>query len=267
MTKIKIFSVVLIIVVIAAGSLYAWRQRSKRPISESVNKQTAEHQMPAQNSAEYFVQLADTVELPNLTPVTDPPFITNDQAADEHIQALAEKRGYRLQPLPNSDLIDLEAVRVQEPVVKPWQELKLAAQKEAGISLVIISGYRSVETQRVIFLNQLDLQAREEINRPFTNDEIAKGQADSVIDKILSEYSIPGYSGHHTGYSLDIEDTSSGKPFDEFEDTAGFAWISKNDYQNARRFGFIPGYPIGASNLGPDAEPWEFIWVGKDNLR
>ena len=94
--------------------------------------------------------------------------------------------------------------------------------------------------------------------------QIANGEADAAINQILNFYSIPGYSKHHTGYAIDIEDSGSG--LDGFATTKGFAWISANNYENAKRFGFIPSYPDGATNQGPVPEPWEYVWVGRDNL-
>lgn len=51
-----------------------------------------------------------------------------------------------------------------------------------------------------------------------------------------------------------------------FKTTSCFTWISKNNYENAKRFGIIPSYPSGASNQGPNPEEWEYVWVGEPNV-
>jgi len=133
--------------------------------------------------------------------------------------------------------------------------------------LGLISGYRSVDYQRRIFLNLLRIEARKWIGREWSAAELTSGEADSVIDAILTESSIPGYSRHHTGYTLDITDLSSGRDFTQFGETAGFRWISAHNYLQAKRFGFIPSYPEGAGKQGPEPEPWEYVWIGETALR
>ena len=71
----------------------------------------------------------------------------------------------------------------------------------------------------------------------------------------------PGYSRHHSGYTIDI---SGSTPI--FANSPGFDWISKDNYANSREFGFIPSYPPNTPNQGPNPEEWEYIWVGKDVL-
>ncbi|MBI4101081.1 D-alanyl-D-alanine carboxypeptidase family protein [Candidatus Microgenomates bacterium] len=222
---------------------------------------------PAKWSNEYYVNLLQNVQLPNLKALEVTPPITGLEEPDKHIRVLAEARGYRLQAVPTGQLVDLEQVNAQPALVGDWNELKAAAKNEVGITLTIVSGYRSVELQRQVFLTQFDKATKEGLGRSYRSQDITSGELDEVINKVLGEFSIPGYSRHHTGYSLDIEDTSSGASFEQFEQTKGFEWLSRNQYENARRFGFIPGYPVGATKLGPNAEPWEIVWVGKDNLR
>lgn len=223
---------------------------------------------PEKYSGQWYVDLLNSVELPNTQPITAPPAITGNQEADAQIRKIAEARGYRLQsiPTPNINVKVFDKIVAQPVVERPWNELKAAAKREASVTLGLISGYRSPETQKEIFLNQLDLQAREANGRPYTNDEIAAGKADEVLDKIMSEYSVPGYSRHHSGYALDVTDAGSGKPFEEFADTKGYEWLRMDDYKNARRFGFAPSYPEGVARQGADAEPWEYVYVGKQHL-
>ena len=91
--------------------------------------------------------------------------------------------------------------------------------------------------------------------------------ADEIIDRMLQTSTIPGFSKHHTGYTLDITDLTSGMDFTEFAQTEGFKWISANNYLNAKRFGFIISYPEGVTNQGPEPEAWEYVWVGVEVLK
>ena len=102
--------------------------------------------------------------------------------------------------------------------------------------------------------------------REYEEREIAAGQADHLIEEVLRYSSIPGFSKHHSGYTVDISDPSRGDPFTEFRQTEGFAWISAHNYLKAKRFGFVPSYPEGAERQGPEPEPWEYVWVGEDRL-
>jgi LAS superfamily LD-carboxypeptidase LdcB len=98
-------------------------------------------------------------------------------------------------------------------------------------------------------------------------EEIARGDADDVVDLVLQTSSIPGYSKHHTGYAMDWADLTSGKGFTDFVETPAHRWLAKDNYHNAKRFGFIPSYPPGASQQGPDPETWEYVWVGVERLK
>lgn len=208
----------------------------------------------------------DVYRYPDTTALVEPPAITGDQAADERVRAIAYRRGYRLRSEADpGSLVEVEGKRLQPAAAEAWRELEAAALAE-GIELGLISGYRSVSRQREIFLSVLSREAEKAIGRAYTPEEIAAGDADQVVDAILRTYSIPGYSKHHTGYTVDITDVTSGRDFTEFGETAGFRWISADNYANAMRFGFLPSYPEGVADQGPIPEPWEYVWVGREAL-
>ena len=210
--------------------------------------------------------LSDSIEYPGTNMLEYPPFITGNRQADERVAAIAERRGYRLRSAADeASLITLGRHKLHPMAADAWNKIVEAASRD-GIELGIISAYRPVEYQRQIFLRLLQIEAGAEIGREYTVEEIADGKADSVINRILETSSIPGYSKHHSGYTLDITDLTSGKPYEEFGSTPGFAWISADNYLNAKRFGFIPSYPEGSANQGPVPEPWEYVWVGEEVL-
>jgi len=196
-------------------------------------------------------------DFPRVTPITRPPYITGDAEADARIRAIATERGYTLQHRVTRGLVSQHEDRIQPQVKKAWQRLQAdARQKE--IDLSIFSGYRSIADQRRIFLSRLDVGGEHTIS------EIANGEADAAINNVLKTASIPGYSKHHSGYAIDI--TQENSSLKAFGNTEGFEWLSKNNYQNARKHGFVPSYPDGVQQ-GPRPEPWEYVWVGEQAVK
>ena len=140
---------------------------------------------------------------------------------------------------------------MQERVAEDLEALLAAAQEES-IEILITHVYRSVEEQRQLFTQRLQRQG-------FTFSQLADGASDIAIDAVLQQASPPGYSRHHSGYTLDFRDSSA--PF--FATSPAYAWLSADNFENAKQFGFIPSYPEGVPDQGPNPETWEFVWVGK----
>lgn len=110
--------------------------------------------------------------------------------------------------------------------------------------------------QRQLFLSRLRASG-------VSTAQIANGQADSQIVTVLSQAAIPGYSRHHTGYTVDFVCANGTQTF---ETTTCFKWLSADNYLNAKKYGWIPSYPDGANQQGPEPEPWEYVWVGVPTL-
>jgi LAS superfamily LD-carboxypeptidase LdcB len=91
---------------------------------------------------------------------------------------------------------------------------------------------------------------------------IASGRYDAQVSQVLAMTAIPGYSRHHTGYTVDI--ACKNNPNASFVYTVCFQWLNADNYKNAKTYGWIPSYPDGAGQQGPDREPWEYVWVGVD---
>jgi D-alanyl-D-alanine carboxypeptidase len=213
-----------------------------------------------------FNDLYEQLDYARAEPITEAPWITGDPAADGRIVELAIQRGYRLRQQADENVLITEGRHsLQEAAMSAWRELQAAAQEE-GVDLQLVSAYRSVDRQRRIFLRELDRTVQENTGREYSAQAIAAGEADRWIDEVLRYSSIPGFSKHHSGYTIDISDPSQGHDFTDFSNTEGFAWISAHNYLNAKRFGFIPSYPAVAEGQGPKPEPWEYVWVGRDLL-
>lgn len=214
-----------------------------------------------------FRQLYESLVYPYTQPLGEPPEITGDPMADARIVRMAAARGYRLRSEAEAGhLAPVGKHQLQESALLDWQRMQRQALSQ-GIRLELVSGYRSIPRQRAIFLSYLQEESRRRRGREYTPEEIASGRADGAIDVVLASSSIPGFSRHHTGYTIDLNDPSIGKDFTDFAASPGFLWLSAGNYLNAKRFGFIPSYPDGASTQGPEPEPWEYVWVGEELLR
>ncbi len=216
------------------------------------------------NSSEFVDLYKANIPLPNTYVIDFRPEITGDVEADVRILNLAEEEGFMLQPVPGDvNLVFVDNTSLQPAAANAWEAMQAAASRD-GETLIMGSGFRSIEAQRDVFLNRFRDASRDDIGRTFTSQEIANGDADETIRQVLLSVAVPGYSQQHSGYALDI--TEPDTALIDFENTEGFAWLSANNYRNAKQFGFIPSYPEGAEDIGPLPEPWQFVYVGRDLL-
>lgn len=119
-------------------------------------------------------------------------------------------------------------------VVNAFREMASDAAKD-GITLWIVSGYRSYETQVVTYQYNVNQSGRE--------------KADRVSAR-------PGHSEHQTGLSLDINST-----LDSFAGTPEAIWLEKHCVQ----YGFIIRYPKEKESVtGYQYEPWHIRYLGKE---
>lgn len=106
------------------------------------------------------------------------------------------------------------------------------------ISLLLVSGFRSIDHQAGLFRRKLN--------------------AGQSIDQILCVNAAPGFSQHHTGRAIDIATPGVRPLIVEFETTPAFAWLQTH----APAFGFSLSYPRDNS-WGLDYEPWH--WFHQEN--
>lgn len=204
-----------------------------------------------------FRLLYDNTLLPNTEKIPLPPSITNDDIADTRIRELAENRGYKLRRIPATTLPSVDGYPLQESVADPWLQLKKEALSNS-LKMSIVSGYRSIDDQRELFLTRLQ-------DEGVSIADVKAGTADEEITKVLITTSIPGYSKHHSGYVFDL--FCEGWAFEDFVNSACHDWLSANNYEHAKKYGFIPSYPEDADLQGPDPEAWEYVYVGEEILQ
>jgi len=105
--------------------------------------------------------------------------------------------------------------------------------KKLGVSLKIISGYRSNNYQANLYKSSAARNGKE--------------HADKYVAR-------PGHSEHETGLAIDINSVSR-----SFENTKSFRWLQ----DNAHLYGFILRYPKGKEHItGFGYEPWHYRFVG-----
>lgn len=119
---------------------------------------------------------------------------------------------------------------------RAWTTMQDAAKSE-GISLILISGYRSLEYQRALI-----------------DKKLQKGQE---ILEILTLLAPPGYSEHHTGMAIDLTTENCPPCVERFEKTDAFHWLQ----HNASKFDFSLSYPR-ENPYGFVYEPWH--WAHSD---
>ena len=221
-----------------------------------------------------FRRLYESLVFPRTRPISEPPAITGNPEADARIVREAMSRGYRLRAEAEPEALQTYGrFQLQEQALEAFRRLAARAAGE-GIRLELASGYRSVDRQRAIFLAALNAEGERRAGRSYRPEELASGGAkpayggaEAAIDAVLRESAPPGFSRHHTGYTMDLNDPSTGRGFTGFAASPAFRWLAAGNYLNAKRFGFIPSYPEGATAQGPDPEPWEYTWVGEEPLR
>jgi len=264
----------LIVLLLAVGS-YAYivfgqkvnLEKPAVPVPEILNVKT-ENQTEQKPKTlkifkgEEFKKLYSSFVYPNTQPFVTAPDITGDEQADPRIRELAEARGYKLSAIPVASIVKIgEPGLTDDDLIQPnaliaWQEMKAAAKMES-IPLQITSAYRSPEFQRELFLERLWATG-------VSYASIASGKADAKVNSVLERAAIPGYSRHHTGYTIDL--ACNGVGLEGFKTTICYKWLSKNNYENTKKFGWVPSYPEEAAQQGPEPEAWEYIWVGKSVL-
>lgn len=117
-----------------------------------------------------------------------------------------------------------------------WRTLKSTAFR-SGVSLFIVSAFRSIERQAEIVRRKLD--------------------AGATIEEILTVCAPPGFSEHHTGRAVDVSTVDSPLLEVGFDQTPAFAWLMAH----ANDFGFYLSYPMG-NPRGYQYEPWHWCFHG-----
>jgi LAS superfamily LD-carboxypeptidase LdcB len=116
---------------------------------------------------------------------------------------------------------------VVKEALSAFNKMRAAASSD-GISLKVLSGFRSIQTQVGIFERKGGGISAAQFSAP------------------------PGHSQHHTGLALDLNSLSP-----SFRGTAPYRWLKKN----APSYGFMLSFENSQGDLGPKNEPWHWVYV------
>jgi zinc D-Ala-D-Ala carboxypeptidase len=117
---------------------------------------------------------------------------------------------------------------------RAWQIMRSAAAR-AGVTLTLVSAFRSISRQAELIRKKLD-------------DGLS-------LEAILSESAPPGFSEHHTGRAVDVTTTGIDGLEPEFETADAFRWLT----HNASQHGFLLSFPHG-NRYGYVYEPWHWCY-------
>lgn len=179
------------------------------------------------SSGEAVIRI-ETVETPSITKQINIKVInveTKDNGATYVDDILLVNKKYTL-PATYSPGVDKTAK-------KKFDQMKKAALKD-NISLTIVSGYRSYNTQAAIYNKNVEAHGA----------------------KIANRFSAKaGQSEHQTGLAFDVNKANR-----SFVGTKEALWLQKNCY----KYGFIIRYPKGKESItGYVYEPWHIRYVGE----
>lgn len=134
-------------------------------------------------------------------------------------------------------------VQMRAEAAEAFRRMAEAAAKD-GVQIVPISGFRTIAYQKGLF------------DRGRKKHGSAKAAAKWVAP--------PGYSEHHTGWTLDLGDRTRPETDVDpsFDGTAAFRWLAAN----AAEFDFELSFPKN-NPQGVSYEPWHWRFIGSDEAK
>lgn len=130
---------------------------------------------------------------------------------------------------------------MREDAAAALEEMFAACKKEAKVTLVTVSGYRSFQTQKTLY------------SRKLQNVKGSYEKADEYVARA-------GASEHQLGLAMDVNQKSKDTGLTaSFARTKGGKWMA----ENCHRFGFILRYQEGWEDItGYNYESWHVRYVG-----
>ena len=129
----------------------------------------------------------------------------------------------------------------------------IAAAKEDGIDLKVLSAYRTIDYQKNLF----DRNVKQRMN------DYGMSYDEAYYDVSIN-IAPPGGSEHNAGLAVDIIDYNHWDTYEEFENTEEFSWL----IEHCAEYGFVLRYPKGKEDItGYIYEPWHYRYVGLENAQ
>lgn len=147
--------------------------------------------------------------------------------------------------VPRTVVVDVsgQGRYMREDAARALEEMFAAAKREANITLLTVSGYRSYSKQSTLYSNKI--------------------KSTGSVKKAQEYVAPPGASEHQLGLAMDIgaKGVSTGLN-GSFGKTKAGKWVR----DNAHRFGFIIRYQQGWEEItGYNYEPWHVRYVGVEH--
>ncbi len=138
--------------------------------------------------------------------------------------------------IASSSLLRTDTPEYIDARVEPFLTEMFENALEDGITLKVVSGYRSFAEQKSLKSSYTVLYGSGA--NTFSADQ--------------------GYSEHQLGTTVDITTPTIGGTYTSFADTEAYAWL----LEHAHRYGFVLSYP--KDNAYYVFEPWHWRFVGED---
>jgi zinc D-Ala-D-Ala carboxypeptidase len=178
---------------------------------------------------------ATTANDPPATPATNTPIAT--PTTDNVLNHLPYAEA------PDTELVSIGGgYRLRKAAAAKFQAM-VADARASGVNIATISAFRSVEDQKRLFFGV----------------GAARGQQPTKRAEVSAP---PKYSEHHTGYAVDIGDSSvpATNLNQNFETTPAYKWLKAN----AAKYSFELSFP--KDNIQKVSyEPWHWRFVGDIN--
>ena len=185
----------------------------------------------------------------SLTFLADKSFLRQTKSLDDSINTPESNQNKSLlghlpypEALKNELILFSPGIYVHKEIYENFKEMQfMAAQR--GVSLQLLSGYRSIDLQRDIFYENKSIRNQTAVER----------------SKVSAP---PGYSEHSTGYAIDVGDGNyPDTHFEvEFEQTPAFKWMKRF----ASKYHFVLSFPPN-NKQGVSYEPWHWRFEGTVN--
>jgi zinc D-Ala-D-Ala carboxypeptidase len=149
----------------------------------------------------------------------------------EKYEDIAKRTGYLEQypEIGSAETVEYQGQRLHKDAASAFDNMRQAASRD-NVKLQIISGFRGIRAQADIF----------------------EGKGGGLQ---AAEYSAPpGHSQHHTGLAIDINTLET-----SFRTSKAFSWLK----EHGSEYGFMLPYANINGDLGPNNEPWHWVYVGK----
>lgn len=154
-------------------------------------------------------------------------------------------------PLPDDYEIETDYVQgsyeLEVTAAKHCRDM-IAAAKEDGIELKVLSAYRTVSYQKKLFERNIESRM---VKYGWSYDE--------AYADVLINIALPGTSEHNAGLAVDIVTEDDWDTYEAFDQTKEYRWLQ----ENAADYGFILRYLKDKTDItGYIYEPWHYRYVG-----